>query len=293
VVDARPDTLRLGMYSTNYSIPHQLVTESSIGNLLQEKLGMGTEGEIVLVILKDFWMNELKEKEQKDSDAAKRKTQPVAKLTLNADVFILNNDRYNALARIDTVIFETQSLGSTYNNLMEKALEALHEKMIAAFTENRFRNKTKFTKEFVTSSYIPRYKTKILTDTILKKGVYFSYEDFKNNAPASVNFKVSSVGSSYVLHLIENGTEVFERKAWGVNDGKNTYIVQNGQLYPLYRSNNAFYWMGYKEVTKANYNMPVYVPGGGGTAIMVPTSKGTSDIGRTPLLLNPDTGKEY
>jgi hypothetical protein len=126
--------------------------------------------------------------------------------------------------------------------------------------------------------------------------VYQTYGDFKNNKPSTTSFRMlASKNEPPLLYLVdEKGNEQLTRGVWGVNDGKNTYIMQGGRLFHLYKDGGAFFWVGLKEVKSKTVRVPAGTPLGGGWALV--GLEGIATIVKfrlTPYLLNLETGEAY
>lgn len=98
----------------------------------------------------------------------------------------------------------------------------------------------------------------ILNQSILKKGAYTSFEEFKNNNP-SINeyqFKKGEIGD--FLYVKENGVEHPDRTVWGFCDGKNIYINSADKFSLLVREGNTFYFNGIKSISKKAVHRMMY-----------------------------------
>lgn len=96
-----------------------------------------------------------------------------------------------------------------------------------------------------------RFNIPILTETP-QKGLYLSFEEFKNNTPSVTNYKVSpDKKTDDVYSIDEKGKETLLRNVYGYSDGKNIYLKSAGNFFKLYRSNNAFNLYGAKSLKKS------------------------------------------
>ena len=88
----------------------------------------------------------------------------------------------------------------------------------------------------------------VLRDSVLNRGVYFSFDEFKNNSPGLKDFEVEKDKLIDLIFIKQaNGTQVPVREAWGYCDGKDLYVKSMDNYFLLQREGNAFYVYGAKE----------------------------------------------
>src|SRR5579863_7809493 len=87
------------------------------------------------------------------------------------------------------------------------------------------------------------------TATQLVKGVYRSVEEFLNNTPSieKAELTTDKTGGFELLISDENGQLYYTRKVWGYCDGSRTYLMIDGNLFPLFSICHQFYVLGSKE----------------------------------------------
>jgi hypothetical protein len=90
----------------------------------------------------------------------------------------------------------------------------------------------------------------ILNESILKKGAYASYEEFKNNNPSIKEYQYKKGEMGDFLYVKENGVEHPDRTVWGFCDGTNIYINSADKFSLLVREGNTFYFNGIKSISK-------------------------------------------
>jgi hypothetical protein len=90
----------------------------------------------------------------------------------------------------------------------------------------------------------------IIKATTYSRGVYTSFEEFKNNAPSIANFYADVDSASKKVQLYQIASDSSSQligKAWGVSVNNELYFYAGGQLYPIERSGNTFYMAKYLE----------------------------------------------
>jgi hypothetical protein len=79
------------------------------------------------------------------------------------------------------------------------------------------------------------------------KGVYRTFEDFRNNRIDALNYVIEQKkdGSYRVLEQSKDNSSngKFAKEIWGMNDGKEPYIRINRTFIPLEKKNNTFYFI--------------------------------------------------
>jgi hypothetical protein len=107
------------------------------------------------------------------------------------------------------------------------------------------------------------FELPIYTDSILVRGVYKNFEEFKNNAPSIAGYEIRVDRGSLVLYIKEGGGEsYYSHKVWGYCDGKNAFMLLDGDLYPVWKEQKSFYLLGSKEKVVSSTRIPIIIPAG-------------------------------
>lgn len=99
------------------------------------------------------------------------------------------------------------------------------------------------------------------TATVLRKGIYASIHEFRNNQPSVFNYQVEpDVNGLLQLYLKDAAGQLyFSRKMWGYCDGQQCYVMMNGNLFPIIPVHHAFYVWGSKGFRLKNSAVPYLV----------------------------------
>jgi hypothetical protein len=106
---------------------------------------------------------------------------------IEAELFLEMGYTYHALYKLDTIVIaQTESV----DELVENSFKAIFKK-----SENKSLSQMHIGKTAFTYSDLKNHATEfaslpILKDEALKKGVYVSFSEFKNNNPSIINFEV-------------------------------------------------------------------------------------------------------
>jgi hypothetical protein len=95
----------------------------------------------------------------------------------------------------------------------------------------------------------------ILKDSILHKGVYRSFAEFKNNKPSIENFEIGKGNFTDELYVADNHETYPLQDFWGYCDGKNLFVRSANNLFQLYRTGNTFNTKAFKSLKKAKYSI--------------------------------------
>jgi hypothetical protein len=108
-------------------------------------------------------------------------------------------------------------------------------------------NKRKIPLQEVSKYYADRFQIPVLHQD-LKKGIYNSYENFKNNTPLVTAFKFDRDRHTDELYIISNGEQQILKDYWGFFDGERLFIKTGFSAYPARREMNSFYIFGAKHL---------------------------------------------
>lgn len=208
---------------------------------------------------------------------------------------------YMPLYRFDTTITGDKNVYRYGNNYIEKALMFSLSKL-GSFTENNIKQiKSKYSWKEIEQYNQQRFNLPVLTATT-PKGVYLTFEEFKNNKPSILDFVIKPDKKNDDIYIKdEQGKEMLIRELYGYADGKDIFISSAGSFFRLYRSRNSFNIFGAKSLKKvksANIAEKT-IAGMGLVAVGSPAYLGKSHSGYNyklrpaPFQLDMETGNIY
>jgi hypothetical protein len=279
VIDARPDTARIGIHAFVPAIighPHnrQLVfpqrAASEIAHYLNSRFTRPDAPYTALIVLRSLWLsdaNYLREDRVKNPEILYDRTH----IRLKAEIYAVSDSFYIPVLRYDTL--QAYKRSNVYNNLT--TYYSLWEQDLAAVVDDMAdsasglavakvgRGKRIHMEDILHYNH-SRFDNAITGDTALVTGVYANFEEFRNNAPSVKEFEVRTEKKNLLLYLHDaGGTSFYSHDAWGCSDGKSIYIMRDGMLYPIFKEGNGFYFyaLAYKEeLTHKNTNGAVLLP---------------------------------
>lgn len=250
ILDFRQDTSKIGFTNKRTdrrSFKKLLLTQSfrneseSFYNGYYQKC-FSNNNDQLLIVVKKFWFNPtlFQEKEQEEIEAG-------CTLYAQFEFFLKRNEEVLPIKRIDTTFTLQDKPDSDYISykqsgyrFYEFALIKMLEKVDHQFYSKRMDvSRNKKTMEEVLDFYTAKMRYPILTDGSLKKGVYSSLNEFKNNKPSIEEFKVEmnkKLGKLLYNTSQETSSQIV--KYWGYCDGKDIFLVNED--FPLQRVGNTF-----------------------------------------------------
>jgi len=276
VIDERPDTARIGIHTTWSMIGNtynrQLVfgrsTVRELSSYLDKHFARPDAPYTALVILRTLWLSdanyireELDKGDEKDIDKLTERTH----IRLKAEVYATRDSLYIPVFRYDTLHNTRKKsllLRSPYAAWDEDLADLItgladsaslvtvrkegHSRLIRRDEIHKY-NQSRH-------PYVPG-----CGDAMLNRGVYTSFEEFKNNGPSIKDFEIKKDKKSSLLYIKDGtGASYYSRTAWGLYDGKHIFIMKDGELCPAWKEGESIYFLGeaYKESTGMRYEIP-------------------------------------
>ncbi len=278
VVDARPDTARIGIHTFVPTIGHprnrQLVFQrqasTEIAAYLNTRFARPDAHYTALIILRGLWLsdaNYLREERVKNPGILYDRTH----IRLKAEIYAVSDSLYIPILRFDTL--QAYKRSNVYNNLT--TYYSLWEQDLAAVIDDMAdsasglavakvdRGRRIHLNDILDYNH-SRFDNAITGDASLVTGVYANFEEFRNNAPSIKEFEMRTEKKNLLLYLHDaGGTSSYSHDAWGCSDGKSIYIMRDGVLYPIIKEGKGFYFyaLAYKEeLTHKNTNGAILLP---------------------------------
>lgn len=226
---ALPDTTTIGYIGQpTRNAAYRLIPETAFTNWLQTfvnskyKNVFDTTGRQLVWVIKNVSIS-------KDS------TGNNVFVRLKADVAsAAANKKYSLTGTVDTVIMATGAKAK-YSLAVEEAIQAL-------FIVSGNNNTPVSTEPLTVNELISRaqqvYNIPAIKDSIYKRGVYSTFEEFKNNNPSVTNtiIKVNDKGSALLYQQLADSTSKEITSAWGICMAGEQYAYTEGQLIPIEKS---------------------------------------------------------
>jgi hypothetical protein len=281
VLDERPDTGRIGLEkkrrgkylfkdeysrkvieeSTIYGRPAFVLIQGGLQNKLEKyarqcfefsKTGTITE---ILMLVKKLWIadepsGDLAKRNPYKSFDSSRNNYPNLYLTICIEFYLKKDNGYYALYKYDTVNAIKANVFSDAEEFISDAVNSAMARLPEMDSKIDFILKKRgFSLDQIKEHAEEPYRVAIMTDTVLKTGVYMSFDEFRNNSPSEKRYRVKKEKLSDNIYIpLPGGEEQNAKNAWGYCDGKYIYIRSANNFYILQRLGNAFYVFGSNEL---------------------------------------------
>lgn len=246
VADMRYDTTVIGFNKLNaIALGNSASTETRKHLNASFVLDTTSQNSVVLY-MKTFWLgNQLGVYgASAGMDRGKWKQGMICKM----ECFYKQQDTYFALFRYDTTLLAAGKLEDDAVDLITTCLKRVSQK-IASSVATFHTGKTKMTGDEISKYYLDRFNVPVLKDTMLKKGIYTTFAEFKSNQPSYSNYQIETDKIADLLYKIDSaGKPELVRTIWGYCDGKRAFILSEDNYFPLQRVGNSFYLNGFKDV---------------------------------------------
>ena len=200
----------------------------------------------LVIVLKKFWFSGIDNEKNKEIDISKN-AKAQSFLYCKWEYYLNKAGVFSPVKRVDTVVngvtFESEIKEN--KKTTEEVLKLILNGLIEVFDFNNAVTKIeklpKKTWEEIQKYNAAYYRMPILKDTFFNKGVYVSFNEFKNNKPSIINFKEKRIrlGINKFENYLEdeNGNRI--TKYWAYFNGDNMKIGKYGNE-KLYRKNYTF-----------------------------------------------------
>ncbi len=257
VVDARPDIYAVGLASVRH-VPFFTISQGIFANDVQQFLNSSIQfakpdSFSIVMVIKKCWLTSGLDEEMEqqiqnaDIDSNSKK---ISSLLLRIEFYLRRGSDHFILYRYDTTITRNLYVTKDASLLLEQALISSLSKLkeLDSKFQSIVETKRKFSWEEIAVHNQKQFDIPVLKDTSLVRGIYFSFDEFKNNNPTQRDFEVEKDKLIDLIFIKQpDGTQTPIRGAWGYCDGKNMYIKSMDNYFLLQQQGNAFYIYGSKE----------------------------------------------
>lgn len=254
VVDLRPDTTRVGFWGMDkqrYELVFDKGTSGQIATFMNHYTNPAGNRSF-LIIIKKLWLYNIK-----DAPRMENKPKGIGCMEFRGEAFLKTDQGYLPYAYLDTVITSPYHIKDMARTKMANMLVDFINK-IATTDEALAQKRKAFTFNQLDSLNNLRFDFPMDTARVLRKGVYASIDEFRNNQPSISNYDVQTDGTGFQLYLKdETGKSYYSRKMWGFCNGELCYAMLDGNLCPIFSVGHSFYVLGStdKEVKAKNNSL--------------------------------------
>jgi hypothetical protein len=204
-------------------------------------------------------------------------------IILSAELFLNNGKGYHALYKVDTIITKDAKTG-WIENVISEAFQTILQKAGNKNLTQMHIGKTEFSDQDIEDHAEGFYNIPIISDSILNKGVYMNFTEFKINNPSIKSFEIKKGKLSDELYISEANQTYPLQDFWGYCDGKNLFIHSAKNLFQLYKAGNTFNTLAFKSLKKKTFSV-------GDAAMIGAANLLTKGILEVPLAKNTNVYK--
>ena len=260
VLDLRRDTSRIGLISTGRSAQDEVLFHWPAADQLARYFYAGYSssqgGQSLLVVIKDLWIG--------DPTGYVNLNNSFWTLYFRLEAYLKVKDGYIPLTYLDTTVqrMSGYSLPHAAAHQLPGLLDMFMQKVAARDQSGDWAEKRTISYEQIDSFSRTRFDYAMDTVTHLMKGVYVNVEEFRNNAPSISQYELSKDKSGNIELRIpdENGHLYYTHTVWGFCDGKQVYVMMDGNLFPVFPVHHQFYVLGSKDYRNKKVWVPFYIP---------------------------------
>jgi hypothetical protein len=201
------------------------------------------------IVFRKIWIgSEFENKEKNEQD--KRMQKPfLGGVRTTFEFYAYKEGKYVPLKKFDTTISDLKMKGDEAEEYLQNCITASLTSVSKIDIPTRVTKGKRLSFETVDSFSTSQQKYKVFTERPLVKGVYLSYEEFKNNNPGIKDYEIKKSSQAHTLYVKdETGTEFPLRKIWGFCDGERIYIQGANAYFELEYLNHTFYCYGAKKI---------------------------------------------
>lgn len=249
--DIRPDTSAIMLTKSSlYSIDNFKPTLEKYMNYGLPAEGNNNETQLIVFVKKLWLSSQYKPEDESEEDNNIKQGKWVKALLFKIECFLKIDSLYSPLCKLDTnlVIIE-KDMAEAAPAMIDSCLKLLAAKINLLQSKIQYQKLKKLTSSELDKYNNSRYALPILMKPLPEKGVYVTFNDFKNNTPVYKNFTVQKDKLSDQLYIKDDeGGETLIRDIWGYSDGKDFFIKAADNYFLLKRYGNTFYVNAAKSV---------------------------------------------
>jgi hypothetical protein len=296
MIDARPDTSRIGIVRTGRRGQNEVLFFLPVSQQLTGYLNAAYSRPAghyqLLIVLKDLWIAV--------PDSFDIRARLEWNVRFRVEAYLKANDGYAPLMRFDSTV--TGLRGGVASSVATDQVGALFDlfmRQVAATDLDRDRRLVSYRQ--IDSFNRAQFAYPMDTATRLVKGVYTTFDEFRDNAPSILSYTIDKdrLGKPQLNVPGENGKMTFNHTAWGYCDGKQVYVMMDADLFTVFAVGHQFYVLGSREYSHkaTSTGLGIGVPGVAiiGTAAALSAPPGDITSRTTPILrifrLDPATGR--
>lgn len=207
----------------------------------------------LIMIIRKYWISSEIEHDVIYENNERTNDPYIPGIIAKLEFYVKKNDQYIILHRFDTIIKKTKTVKKPYEELLAEALHESLKKTSTVQAQQRIKTGTKRSWNDIDLFSTQYHSLPVLSASNYNKGVYLSYDEFKNNHPSITEYEIRNGKLGDMLVVKDPGGVSYPlRNVWGFCDGKTVYIKSADNFFPLYFYGNAVYTRAIKFLKRSN-----------------------------------------
>ena len=172
------------------------------------------------------------------------------KVNVELECFYKSGNLLIPAIRVDTSYEQVNSrINKTFPQLVKEMIHPFLDKLARLDTASILKRKS-YPENDIQKRYYGRFNIPILTSEHFTKGVYRTFDEFKNNAPSITNFTVKDIyrfGDNTRFNLLYDSANniINTLEIFGFCDGTTCWIQHGDHCFPLVRVDHSFEYLYY------------------------------------------------
>lgn len=257
VLDLRDDTGSLGYTTIAFKKIMRLTFDSATDHVLENwmrnylKIDKGNVGDKLIVCLKKLRIsNEVTLRVFENGHEGQPQNGWDEGIQIKMEFYLNKGECYYPLFRFDSLMNIDGKLPNDAPDFLIKGLTTAFAKLLRLNLESIPESARKLSLDDIVARNRKEATVPVLIETVYKKGVYKTFEEFKLNKPSITEFEFKKGHFGDMLYVKEGDKEFPDRTAWGFCDGKNLFINSSDIFSELIREGNTFYFKGVKAISR-------------------------------------------
>lgn len=210
----------------------------------------------LIMIIRRLWVSSEFENKWINDQDRRMQTAYTGGVRTTFEFYALKQGYFTPLLRYDTTIIDNKMKESEVETYLQQSIKAGIASVSGIDLSEKITKGKKITFDKVDSFSSSFKNIRILSDEKPAKGVYQSYDEFKNNKPGIKDYEIKKMTLADVLYVKDAaGIEIPLRKIWGFSDGERIYIQGANAFFELIRYNDIFDCKGAKKIDMT-YRIP-------------------------------------
>jgi hypothetical protein len=166
-------------------------------------------------------------------------------LFVKFDVFIEKENKYQAAFRYDTTLYDFENANTNKLPIVNACIAKLLTK-VGSINLLKVSTKKTYSLTDIKESITEKFNLPIIKDSVAKKGVYLTYEEFINNAPSISEYKLETVKSITIVSTKDDsGNWMPQQNFFGYSNGKSIWVKVYTNFFMLRRKDNSYEFFGF------------------------------------------------